>query len=115
MGCCLSSPPHVDLDDVKTTGQTLHRPKWESEGMTRDQLEADRAEFWDTQPAYGGSEEIWSVLKASCEAPDIESAKVFLDAAEVKVAKSDMTQFYDSRGYLYELPAYVVSDPRDLK
>lgn len=78
-------------------------------------MKAKRAEFWDTQPAYGGSEEIWSVLKATCEAPDVESAKVFLDAADVKVAKHDMTQFYDSRGYLYELPVYVVSDPRDLK
>lgn len=41
--------------------------------------------------------------------------QVFLDAAEIKVAKNDMTQFFDSRGYLYELPAYVLSDPRDLK
>lgn len=78
-------------------------------------MKAKRAEFWDTQPAYGGSEEIWSVLKAACEAPDVGSAKVFLDAADVTVAKSDMTKFYDSRGYQYDLPVYVVSDPRDLK
>ena len=39
MGCCLSSPPHIDLDDEKNPGQTLHRPKWNSEGTTREQLE----------------------------------------------------------------------------
>lgn len=76
-------------------------------------VQAQRQEFWDTQPAYGGSQEIWSVLKAMCEAPDIETGKVFLEAAEVTIAKPDMTAFYDSRGFLYELPNYIVSDPRD--
>lgn len=78
-------------------------------------LQAQRQEFWDTQPAYGGSPEIWSVLKAMCEAPDIDTGKLFLEAAEVTIGKPDMTAFYDSRGFLYELPNYIVSDPRDWK
>lgn len=78
-------------------------------------VQQQRQEFWDTQPAYGGAKDIWDALKAVCEAPDMETGKVFLEAAEVSVAKPDMTAFYDSRGYLYELPNYVVSDPKDWK
>jgi hypothetical protein len=81
----------------------------------RKHTQAQRQEFWDTQPAYGGSQEIWSVLKAMCEAPDLQTGKLFLDAAEVTIAKPDMTAFYDSRGFLYELPNYIVSDPSDWK
>ena len=38
---------------------------------------------------------------------------VYLQAAEIKPAKPDLTSFYDSRGFLYEVPKWAVSDPVD--
>lgn len=78
-------------------------------------MQAKRIEFWDTQPSYGGSAEIWAALKAAVEAPDMDTTHVYLQAAEVKPASSTLTAFYDSRGFLYELPQWAVSDPSDLR
>ena len=77
--------------------------------------QAKRAEFWDTQPSYGGSPEIWSALHAACDAPDLSGFLLYLEAAEIKVAKPDLTSFYDSRGFLYEVPPWAVTDPVDWK
>ena len=76
-------------------------------------LQRKRSEFWDTQPAYGGSAEIWATLQAACEAEDLDTCMVYLQAAEIKPAKPDLTSFYDSRGFLYEVPKWAVSDPVD--
>jgi Ubiquitin-binding domain len=78
-------------------------------------MQAKRSEFWDTQPSYGGSPEIWTALKAALEADDMETTRVFLQAAEVKPANSHLTAFYDSRGFLYEVAQWAVSDPSDLR
>jgi len=61
-------------------------------------LQSQRDIFWDTQPAYGGSKEIWDALKAACAADDPDTTKLILDAAGVIVNKSDMTVCYDERG-----------------
>jgi hypothetical protein len=42
--------------------------------------------------------EIWDALKACCEAEDMETAKLLIEAAGVIVASSDMTICYDERG-----------------
>jgi hypothetical protein len=77
--------------------------------------QAKRAEFWDTQPSYGGSPEIWAALHAACEAPDMRGLMLFLEAADIKVAKPDFTAFFDVRGFLYEVPEWAVADPADWK
>lgn len=74
-------------------------------------MQAKRTEFWETQPAYGGSEEIWTAIKAALAEEDIDTCLVFLQAAEVKVAKPNLTAFYDSRGFLYEVPDWAAADP----
>lgn len=61
-------------------------------------LQAKRAEFWETQPYYGGSKEIWTALKAACSAEDMETTKLILEAAGVIVSKSDLSVCYDERG-----------------
>lgn len=72
-----------------------------------------RDEFWDTQPHYGGAREIWDALRAAA-ALDAATARAVLDAAEVKVMRRDMSVSYDARGFRYELPNYVLSDPTNL-
>ncbi|KAI8473938.1 MAG: hypothetical protein J3K34DRAFT_409715 [Monoraphidium minutum] len=87
---------------------------WRSEEpLTAAALQRQRDEFWDTQPFYGGSKEIWDVLKAAC-ASDASMAKVLLEAAEVKVMRPDMSVCYDARGFRYELPPFVLADPANL-
>ncbi|KIY94710.1 Ubiquitin domain-containing protein 1 [Monoraphidium neglectum] len=92
----------------------LKKLVWRSEEpLDAAALQRKREEFWDTQPYYGGSREIWDALKAAC-ASDPEMAKVLLDAAEVKVMKADMSVSYDARGFRYELPPFVLADPSNL-
>lgn len=57
--------------------------------------------------------EIWDALRAATGL-DPATALVVLDAAEVKVMRPDMSICYDSRGFRYELPQYVLSDPGNL-
>ena len=38
-----------------------------STDVTRDSLEERRREFWETAPAFGGREEVWSALRSACE------------------------------------------------
>lgn len=45
------------------------------------------------------------MIKTACEASDMRTALVFLEAAEVKPAAADFTKFYDSRGYDYATQA----------
>lgn len=78
-------------------------------------MQTKRSEFWDTQPSYGGSEDIWAALQAACQAEDVATCMVYLQAADVKVAKPNLTAFYDSKGFLYEVPEWAVSDPVDFK
>lgn len=41
---------------------------------------------------------IWDTLKAACETPDFDTAKVLIESAGIIVASSDMTICYDERG-----------------
>jgi hypothetical protein len=41
---------------------------------------------------------IWDALKATCEAPDPETARLIVDSAGIIVGKPDMTVCYDERG-----------------
>lgn len=96
------------------------KPRWRAakEGLSissRQELERLREAFWDTAPAYGGAPEAWAALKVACEAPDIETTRVILEAAGLVVVRPDLTVVYDERGARYELPKYVLSDPEDVE
>ena len=41
---------------------------------------------------------IWDALKATCEAPDPETARLIIDSAGIIISKPDMTVCYDERG-----------------
>ena len=58
--------------------------------------------------------EIWTALKAACEAPDFDTCKVIIEAADIIVASPNMRVCYDQRGAKYDLPLYVLSDPENL-
>ncbi|GBF91389.1 hypothetical protein Rsub_04129 [Raphidocelis subcapitata] len=92
----------------------IRKAVWKADQpLTAAELKRRRDEFWDTQPYYGGSKEIWDVLKAAV-ASEPALAKVLLEAAEVKVVRHDMSVSYDSRGFRYELPQFVLADPTNL-
>ena len=65
------------------------------------------------QPPLLNPPEIWDVLKAAIAA-EPPLAKVLLEAADVKVVRPDMSASYDSRGFRYDLPQYVLADPTNL-
>ena len=58
--------------------------------------------------------EIWDALKAAAGA-DLGTARLLIESAGIIVARPDMTVCYDERGARYELPPYVLADPRNLQ
>jgi hypothetical protein len=78
----------------------------------RSCLTRKRAEFWETQPSYGGSPEVWAALRSAIESPDMRLA--ILESAEIRLPSQTWTEIYDSRGCKYDLPNYVLSDPINL-
>lgn len=92
-----------------------HRPKWRSDQpMTQEDLERQREVFWDTEPHYGGSREIWDALKAACEAQDPDTTKLIIESAGIIVASEDLTICYDSKGFKYDMPKSCWAPPTNL-
>lgn len=116
MGCCFSSAGDDSgaRQGSPNYSEGYQRPKWKATPpMTRSELMAKREEFWHTQPAYGGNKVVWDTLKGALEA-DHATTRMLLDAAEVIVATPDMSEVYDSQGFRYELPPYVLNEPTNL-
>ena len=74
-----------------------------------------REEFWDTQPAYGGSKEIWDVLKAAVNAPDIETARLYVETAGIIASTPHLTVVFDETGVKYEIPRWVLVTPQNTR
>ena len=123
MGACFSATgrPASPHGGGGGGGGGLVRPAWRAgPGQDAAKVQAMRAEFWDTAPAYGGDAVIWQALAAAAAAAPPDDA-VILDAAGVILpppppraaagAPPPDTVCFDERGREYRLPAYVLSDP----
>ncbi|KAL3821266.1 hypothetical protein ACJIZ3_007171 [Penstemon smallii] len=110
MGCVGSSQSKGEGNVKK-----IRKPKpWKHpQPITKSQLIQLREEFWDTAPHYGGTKEIWDALRAAAEA-DLTLAQTILDSAGIIVHNPDLTVCFDERGARYELPTYVLSEPKNL-
>ena len=74
-----------------------------SSAIPRAELTRRREVSRDTSPSYGGSREIWDVLKAAVEAEDIHTARLFVESAGIIVVTPDMTCVFDERGAKVDL------------
>jgi hypothetical protein len=125
MGCCVSSP----VGQPETTAAASFRapynaaprvkkvtwPTWKGDKPTAlADLERRRAEFWETEPHFGGNRVIWEAIKAAAESQSLENAVLIFEAAGVIVGNETMTQLYDETGVLYSIPPYVYSAPDNL-
>ncbi|KAL3646225.1 hypothetical protein CASFOL_011405 [Castilleja foliolosa] len=110
MGCVGSSQNKAEGNVKK-----IKKPKaWKHpKPITKSQLIQLRDEFWDTAPHYGGRKEIWDALRAAAEA-DLTLAQTIVDGAGIIVHNADLTVCFDERGVRYELPKYVLSEPKNL-
>ncbi|KAK4398296.1 Ubiquitin domain-containing protein 2 [Sesamum angolense] len=110
MGCAGSSQTKAE-----GTAKKIRKPKaWKHpQPITKSQLIQLREEFWDTAPHYGGTKEIWDALRAAAEA-DLTLAQAIVDSAGIIVQNPDLTVCFDERGARYELPKYVLSEPKNL-
>ena len=117
MGCCPSKPS--DAPALTTPVQPLpfgSPPPWRHDGpkpLTAAGLARLREEFWATASTYGGVGIIWQALRAATEA-DLPTARLILEAACVTVPGADLSTAYDERGFLYELPLFLLSAPTNL-
>ena len=77
---------------------------------TFEELQKQRAAFWDTAPCYDGREEIWQALKAAVSAiqennqennstnPDYDHAQIILDSVGVTLPTGSLELCYDELG-----------------
>ena len=123
MGCCVSTPNDTaeSTPSFRPPCNAVPRvkkvtwPKWKAEEpMGREELERRRAEFWETEPYFGGNRVIWETIKAAAESESLENAILIFEAAGVIVANETMTQLYDETGVLYSIPPYVYSAPANI-
>ena len=95
-------------------------PPW-----TRSQLEREREAFFDTR--VSGHDEVWKALRLVCEMlrkDDLPEAQGILDAMNItcpngRVARGrgrnrEKGGLYDERGELYDIPAWIITDPEDI-
>ncbi|GMH35970.1 hypothetical protein BSKO_03838 [Bryopsis sp. KO-2023] len=88
--------------------------KWASEKpLSREELQAQREEFWDTQPHYGGDRVIWDALRAAFTG-DPNMRHIIIESAGIIVEAEDYSVCYDEKGAKYELPKFILSDPTNL-
>ncbi|XP_042020327.1 ubiquitin domain-containing protein 1-like isoform X2 [Salvia splendens] len=110
MGCAGSSQAKAKggINRIKKPRSWKH-----PQPITICQLIQLRDEFGDTAPHYGGRKEIWDALRAAAEA-DPKLAQAIVKSAGIILQNPDMTVCFDERGARYELPKYVLSEPRNL-
>lgn len=83
--------------------------------MTRSHLLKMREDFWSTR--VEGRPEMWQALKLAVEAEDSGTRLLVLEGAGLSPFRQDkpnMFYSYDQRGFKYELPMYVLYEPRNL-
>eukprot|EP01006_Ploeotia_vitrea_P047130 TRINITY_DN67094_c9_g1_i1.p1 TRINITY_DN67094_c9_g1~~TRINITY_DN67094_c9_g1_i1.p1 ORF type:complete len:146 (-),score=24.21 TRINITY_DN67094_c9_g1_i1:180-617(-) len=113
MGLCGSSDKKGKEKEVRLEGGVQTPAPWQHPTpLPRSQLNKMRREFWETQPAYGGSAEIWTNLQAAVEQPDMRA--IILESSGIIMPSKNWREIYDSTGYRYELPPYIVSDPTNV-
>ncbi|KHN98611.1 Ubiquitin [Metarhizium album ARSEF 1941] len=118
-------PRRRDQDPLdEHINKPLRRHVWKSADRqwTKQQLDDERAEFFDTR--VSGRSEIWQTIHAAvtvlqepggegCDA--LGTAQSILSAAEISLPTGDLANgVYDSLGNYYQLPQWVVSDPSNI-
>lgn len=123
MGCVFSSTSAAETNNKPTTSSVggVHFPNWTfpksfklEPAPTTTELRKKREEFWDTSPSYGGSREIWEVLRAAVTCGNIDTARVFVESAGIIVATPHLTCVFDERGGKYDIPLWVLTTPSNL-
>jgi hypothetical protein len=49
------------------------------------------------------------LLQAACETPDRELARVIVESAGVRLPRGQLTECYDERGHLYNIPEHCIT------
>jgi len=83
--------------------------------MTREELMQKRQEFWETR--IDGRSEMWQAIRLAAESDDDTTAKVILQSAGLSpydIDRPDYCFCYDERGFRYEVPMYILHEPRNL-
>jgi len=109
------TPVQLDVEAISQAPTEPLRsdpPHWRATPpVTKAHIAARRREFWMTAPSYSGRQEIWQVLKAACEEPDRDLARVLLETAGVTLAGGHLLTAYDELGNRYDIPIYCSCYP----
>ncbi|KAF3901392.1 hypothetical protein AA313_de0203853 [Arthrobotrys entomopaga] len=112
----LDKRPDVELERFVWTHDDSRGPP-----PTYSELARKREEFWHTR--VEGKEDVWKIVKsvidilmADHSKDALNTAREMLKAAEITTPQGSFTHtFYDVFGNKYKCPAYVVSDPTNVR
>ena len=68
-----------------------------------------RDEFWETR--VEGNSQTWNALKMACTGDDLETALLIMKEVDIKLINKTLQMCYDSHGYRYEIPVFVINLP----
>lgn len=90
---------------------------WEaSMPMSRQDLEKQRREFWETAAEFGGKKEAWTALKGAMDVwdRDLDLARAIIDCAGLVLPGGELTEVYDELGFKYCIPEYCFNEPTNI-
>lgn len=105
--------------EMKGKGKPLKKTDstWiSSTPITRDGLEKQRGEFWETASEFGGKAEVWTALKSAIDTwdKDLELARAIIDCAGIVLPTGLLDEVYDESGFKYVIPDYCLSLPTNM-
>jgi hypothetical protein len=89
-------------------GDGIKRTKAWQGTISNGQLRERREEFWRSRKE--GNRDIWRSIRQAIEA-DHESAPIILDMSQITHESNSLSVCYDSTGFRYEIPVWVINDP----
>jgi hypothetical protein len=106
----------TDSDTAATTqaegGGAAKKPKGRT--ITRGALEAKRLEFWTTQTE--GNQDMWQTLQFASSEKDKKTSAGIMQAAGLTAysfkERKNHGCCYDTKGFRYEVPSWVLKDPK---
>ena len=107
--------PRNDLDHIEVVipgsfvGEGIKRTPAFTVTVTKDQYPRWVEQFWGTRAE--NSPEVWELLRAACGA-DHESAEAILLASNIILENGLLTNCYDERGRLYQVPYACINEPQ---
>lgn len=92
-----------------TSGKGLKKTYAWFTDLTEVEISTKIEEFWETR--INGDKEIWNNLRKICLETDENLCKEIIKKSRISLPNKNLMLVYDSRGFRYDLPIFVINPP----